>query len=317
MNARRAWAAGLCVALLQAIQAAEPMPAQDRLEHWHDRLFLGVQDFITRLDSRFVAEGEIPLPVPPSPFRIGIESDFIRLADGATEVRPRLDLDLLLQLPNLERRLSVFVTSDTVAESPRLHAASSAIRAGLRLTPLRDLDLDVGLRADAPPVAFASLRWERNLAWGGWRLQPLAKLYLESGTGLGFAAGAGFDHWWDRWVLRAASYANWQHRSGDTEITQGITLAHASETLRFGRYSDMMGGRDLARGQGLQLTATGTHDTGAQRYEASLFVKQPTALPWLYWHVAPLLSWERAQRWHPDPGIRIGIDALFQDARAR
>ena len=103
----------------------------------------------------------------------------------------------------------------------------------------------------------------------------------------------------------------------DTDFTQSLTVAHAAETLRQGRYSDVVGGRDLARGYGLQLLASGTRDTGAQRYEASLFVKQPTALRWLYWHAAPLINWERSQGWHPDPGIRIGIDALFWDVGRR
>jgi hypothetical protein len=255
--------------------------------------------------------------VPVSPFRIGLESDAIRRTGGSIEARPRADLDVLLQLPNLERRLKVFVTSDTVAESPRVHQASSALRAGLRLTPLRYFDLDLGLRADVPPVAFASLRWQHEIALGKWQLLPLAKLYIETGEGFGMASGASFERWWDRWVFRSSSYANWRHRTMDTEFTQSLTVAHAAETLRQGRYSDVVGGRDLARGYGLQLLASGTRDSGAQRYEASLFVKQPTATRWLYWHVSPLVTWERSQGWHADPGIRIGIDALFWDVSRR
>ena len=54
-----------------------------------------------------------------------------------------------------------------------------------------------------------------------------------------------------------------------------------------------------------------------QRYEASFFYKQPTKTHWLYWHVAPLVTWERQFNWHPDPGIRIGIDALFWNVSGR
>jgi hypothetical protein len=72
--------------------------------------------------------------------------------------------------------------------------------------------------------------------------------------------------------------------------------------------------RWLASPEGL---ATGTRDTGTQRYEASLFFKQPTRTHWLYWHVTPLLTWEKQFGWHPDPGIRIGIDALFWDVSGR
>jgi len=284
------------------------------LDRWHDRLYLAVQDFIARTDARFVDAGETPLPVPASPFRIGLESDVIRREDGSVDFSPRLDVDLLLQLPNFERKLRVFVTSDTVAESPSvLRGASNSVRAGLRLSPLHFLDFDIGIRADAPPVAFTSVRWQRSVAWGKWELQPFAKLYLETHKGFGFATGLSFDRWIDHWVFRSSSYANWRKDAHDTEFTQSFTLAHAQEIIRFGRYSDVVGGRDLARGYGLQFLATGTHDTGSQRYEASLFYKQPTKMRWLYWHVAPLMTWERKFNWHPDPGIRIGIDALFWD----
>jgi hypothetical protein len=291
---------------------------QTALDRWHDRLFLDVQDFITRLDARFVGADEAALPVPASPFRIGLESDAIRREDGHINVTPRLDVDVLLQLPNLERRLRLFITSDTLDERPSiLRGASNSLRAGLRLTPLRYLDFDVGIRADAPPVAFTSLRWQRSLALGKWELQPLAKIYLETHDGFGIAAGASFDRWIEHWVFRSSSYANWRKDAHDTALTQSFTLAHAQEIIRFGSYSDIVGGRDLARGYGLQLLGTGTQDTGVQRYEASLFYKQPTKTRWLYWHIAPLVTWERKFGWHPDPGIRIGIDALFWDVSKR
>ncbi len=290
---------------------------EDGLGRWHDGFFLGVQDFITRLDSRFVDEGESALPVPISPFRIGLESEAIHRADGGTELRPRLDLDILLQLPNLERRVQLFVTSDTLAESPLSHRASSALRAGVRLGALQNVDLDLGVKADVPPVAFASLRWQRVVAWGQWQVLPLAKIYLESGKGFGAAAGTSFERWWDHALFRSSSYANWRLNASDTEFTQSLTLARASEVLRQGRYSDVVGGRDFARGYGMQVLASGTRDTGAQRYEASLFLKRPTGAHWLYWSVAPLITWERNQGWHPDPGIRIGLDALFWDVSRR
>ena len=288
------------------------------LDRWHDRLYLGVQDFIARTDARFVGEGDTALPVPASPFRIGLSTDAIYREDGSVDATPQLDVDLLLQLPNLQRRLRLFVTSDTVEESPSaLRSASNKVRAGIRLTPLQYVDFDVGIRADAPPVAFTSLRWQRNLAWGKWEVQPLAKIYLETHAGFGVAAGASFDRWMDHWVFRSSSYANWRKDAHDTALTQGFTVAHAQEIIRFGRYSDVVDGKDLARGYGLQLLATGTQDTGVQRYEASFFYKQPTKTHWLYWHVAPLVTWERRFNWHPDPGIRVGIDALFWNVSGR
>ncbi len=300
------------------LELHESNPPADTLDRWHDWLYLHVQDFIERSDARFVDEGEARLPVPASPFRLGADYTAIHREAGGVDLNPRLDLDVLLQMPNLQRRLRLFITSDTVEESPSpLRSASSSIRAGLRVTPLHYLDFDVGIRADVPPVAFTSLRWMRRMDLGEWELLPFAKVYLETHKGLGAAAGASFDRWMDLWVFRSSSYANWRRDRADTEWTQAFTLARAQEIIRFGRYSEVVGGRDLARGFGMQALATGTRDTGTQRYEASVFFKQPTRTHWLYWHVTPLVTWDKTLGWHPDPGIRIGIDALFWDVSGR
>jgi hypothetical protein len=53
------------------------------------------------------------------------------------------------------------------------------------------------------------------------------------------------------------------------------------------------------------------------RYELSVFAKMPTSRNWLYWHVTPLVRWEREYGWNADPGIRLGIDVLFWDLSGR
>jgi hypothetical protein len=46
-------------------------------------------------------------------------------------------------------------------------------------------------------------------------------------------------------------------------------------------------------------------------YEASVLVKRPLHGGWLYGYIEPVVRWDRAFRWHPDIGVRIGFDALF------
>ena len=283
------------------------------LDYWHDRLFVYVQDLIEQTDSRFALTAADLLPVPISPFRIGLDSDVV-LHPGGTAISPRLDVDLQLQMPNLQRRLELFITSDTLAEAPNVFGRdSSALRAGLRLTPLRFLDFDIGVNADVPPYAFTSVRWQGQYAVTGWNLQPFVKLYAETTRGLGLASGITLDRWMGNWVVRSSSYANWLKDKSNTEWTQAVIVARAQEVLRQGRYSDVVGGRDVARGFGLQVLAAGTHETGTQRKEVGAFYKHPTRTHWLYWHVMPFVRWERQYNWHPDPGINIGVDALVWD----
>ena len=104
-----------------------------------------------------------------------------------------LNLDVTLKLPNIERRLRVFVTSDDVAESPDVAGERRNFRAGLRFNPWDEFDFDVGVRADLPPVAFASLRWSRFVPLGRWDIYPFAKLFAETDEGPGVSAGITFD----------------------------------------------------------------------------------------------------------------------------
>ena len=296
----------------------EAGPTGTALDRLHDRLFLGVQDFITDVDERYIDDPATALPVPVSPFRIGLQAETLRRADGTLDTAPRIDVDLLLKMPNLQRRLQLFITSDAVDESP-LRAGNSLydLRAGARFSLLRNLDFDVGVRADLPPVAFASLRWQKQWSLGDLQIQPFAKSFLETKRGLGTAYGLNLERWIDRWVLRSASYANWRLDTRATQWTQAFIVARASEVIRFGRYSDVLGGRDLARGFGLEGTLTGERYREMQRYEVSLFAKQPTPRRWLYWQAAVFVRWDRAQGWHPDPGIRLSLDALFWDRATR
>ena len=290
--------------------AINPMP----LDRWHDEVYLGLQKLIRDADSYYADDPDTAMQTPSSPFRIGLQGEVQHHAIGSTGVSPQVDIDLRLHMPNLQRKLQLFITSDNVDESPdRLNSGLNTLRAGLRLTPVDHLDFDLGVRADLPPVAFASLRWQKKFDLDGWRLEPFSKAYLETKRGLGWANGVNVERWFDQWVVRSASYANWQRDRSDTEWTQAFIVARAREVIRFGRYSDVLGGRDLARGLGFEGQVSGTRSEQLQRYELSAFYKQPTLYRWLYWQVTPFVRWERDYGWHADPGIRISLDALFWD----
>ncbi|MEO7775327.1 MAG: hypothetical protein ABIT36_01035, partial [Steroidobacteraceae bacterium] len=102
-----------------------------------------------------------------------------------------------------------------------------------------------------------------------------------------------------------------------TAWTQTLLVARADEIIRFGRYGSIVRGRDLARGFGLQLLASGDDAVRAETYEASVFFKQATRARWLYWNIGPMVRWERELGWKAEPGIRIGFDALFWDLSDR
>ena len=201
------------------------------LDHWHDQLYLGLESLIKRTDSYYANDANAALQTPGSPFRITLQTEVLRHGDSSTSATPQVDVELHLQMPNLQRKLQLFITSDNVNESSdRLNSGLNSLRAGVRVTPLDFVDFDLGVRADVPPVAFASLRWQKKFDLAGWRLEPFSKAYVETKRGVGWANGVNLERWFDHWVVRSASYGNWQRDNHGTEWTQAFIVARARDT---------------------------------------------------------------------------------------
>lgn len=298
--------------LARSAEAQAPLDARERLDELHDRAYAKMQQFVEATDRRFARRGTTLLPVPAAPFRVGLGAEAIDHPDG-TDLDLNLAFDLTLRLPNIERRLRIFVTSDELDEGPRDPNDRSTVRAGLRYELEKYLNFDIGVKGDLPPVAFMSLKWARQYALGRWDFYPFAKLFAETDESVGYAAAMTFDRWSGQRFFRTSSYVKWRDDRDRTEWSQSVIFARARELIVPERYGSYLRATDIGRGQGLRLHATGADLHGATYYEVSWFYKRPTWNPWLYWSVEPLVRWDRRYDWHADPGIRLALDALFWD----
>jgi hypothetical protein len=281
------------------------------LDAGHDWLYRRLQHWIEDVDLRFAEAEEAPIVVPLSPLRIGFDSEFVH-RQGGLQLVATPDLEATVRLPNLERRLKVFITNGDLQESPSDPTLDrNPIRAGLRFVPLAHLDLELGARAKVWPSVFAALRWTPEFTVGGVRVYPFAKTYAESGLGLGASGGITLERWSDRWVVRSASYVNWVHNTGATDWTQTFIMGYARAVIQERRYDRLATGHDLACGAVARLSVSGNRVSRTSLYEASVLMKRPLHGGWLYGYVEPVVRWDRDFNWHPDIGVRIGFDALF------
>lgn len=296
-------------------QNAASAPALDfgqRLDQAHDRVYAWMQGAVEATDRRFAARDRELQPVPAAPFRVGVAIEAIDRS-GAAKLRLDGELEVALQLPNTEQRLRVFITSDNTDESPNNVTRRAPLSAGLRRELARNLDFDLGVRLDAPPVAFTSIKWSREIPLGGISFYPFAKVFLESGDGLGASAAATFDHWSGRTLLRSSTYAKWTAEGDRKDWSQSLVFARAHELIVPDRYGSYLRANDIGRGWGVRVQATGEDSKQVSYYESALFYRHRTRTHWLYWFVEPLVRWDRRYEWSADPGIRVGFDALFWD----
>jgi hypothetical protein len=296
----------------QRAAAPPPLDFSQRLDYGHDRVYAWMQGLVERTDHRFAGDEGPLMPVPAAPFRLGLVGEAIDRSDGV-----KLDLeaqfDIALNMPNIEERLRIFVTSGSLDEAPSNERETQGLRAGLRYELLRFLDFDLGIRVNVPPVAFASLKWTREYTLGSWDFYPFAKIFAETKESVGYAAATTFDRWTGRRLLRSTTYAKWRADRNRTQWSQTLVYARANEIMVPTRFGSYLRASDIGRGWGLRLLAGGDHTDAIDEYEAGIFYRRPTSNRWIYWSVEPVVSWDREYNWTTDPGIRIGIEMLFWD----
>jgi hypothetical protein len=292
--------------------AAPPLDFQQRVDYTHDRIYAWTQGLVEATDHKFAAEDRELLPVPAAPFRIGMNLQSIDHSDGL-DLLLDVDLDIALSLPNIEKRLRIFVTSDALDEAPRAVGDNPGLRAGVRFPLYKFLDFDLGIKLDVPPVAFASVKWTREVPLGNWTFYPFAKLFADTKESVGYAVAATFDRWYGRNLYRSSTYAKWRADRDAMQWSQSLIYARANEIIVPERYGSYLKANDIGRGWGVRLFASGKDASYADYYDAGFFVRRPTANKWLFWYAEPFVRWDRDHNWQADPGLRVGINALFWD----
>ncbi len=289
----------------------EQVQVPSALDAFHNRLLLGVQSRLLQLDHRFLEPSETALPVPVSPFRIGIDLTGIS-RDGSLDFETSADFDISLNLPNLEQRLDVFITTDAISEST-LEQAAESLRAGFRYDPVRSLNVEIGAKLAAPPVGFVALRTGQAFSRGDWRIEPFLKMFAETDEGFGVASSVLIDRWRQRHLLRSSVSVRWLHETGETGWSYQFVSANANAVISPDRQLSQVRNRDLGDAAGFRLEAGGRSASGADFYEVGFFWKKPMHGRWLFLNVEPLVRFDRDRQWVADPGIRVGLDALFWD----
>ena len=294
-----------------------------RLDRAQQKIHAAAEAAAEKLDQSFARDGQPPADeakaASASPFRIAVDTAVFDRA-GGTEADLALDLDVTLSLPNIERRLKLYATTDELAEPPDVDSADRRrLRVGARFAFLEHVDFDVGVRAEIWPVAFAALQWRRFHAHENWRFTPFVKTYLESEAGFGVATGLTLDYLAGPWLLRSATYADWETERDAALWRQTFVLAHVRDTLQDTRPSSPARLRDIGHGTGVRI-GLGSEDTTAasiDTYSATLFFRRHLHGQWLYWNFGPEVRWERARDWNPDIGFRLGLDILFREPTSR
>lgn len=233
---------------------------------------------------------------------------------------PRARLRLKYDLPNLDRRVNLFLGRDDRDDVVQGREKGTAIRssvfgletedrwlAGLGYSPpgrwAERLDFRVGGRLSTAPELFVQARLRRNYFLGDrsvWRLREVA--FYENRDGFGSTTSADFDY-----VLRRKLLFRWGTVGTFSEVTEGVDWRSATVL-----YQNLFARSAIA----YELFVRGSTDGEVmfREYGARTVYRQPLNREWLYGEVITGYSWPRYFRDEPRDGsalVGVGLELLF------
>jgi hypothetical protein len=246
----------------------------------------------------------------------------IELSALYTEVdgtEPKARLRLKYDLPNLDRRVNLFLGRDDRDDFVQGRQEGFAIRssvfgvetedrwlAGLGYSPpgrwKERLDFRVGGRLSSSPEAFVQGRLRRNVFLGDrsvWRLRET--VFYENRDGLGSTTSADFDH-----VLRRTLLFRWGTVGTVSEATDGLDWRSAAVLYQ------NLGSRSALAYELFLRGSTGGIEL--REYGARTVYRRPLNREWLYGELIGGYTWPRESPGEPRQGsalIGFGIDLLF------
>jgi hypothetical protein len=238
-------------------------------------------------------------------------------ADG---VKPRVRLRLKYDLPNLDRRINLFLGRDDRDDFVQGRQEGFAIRssvfgvetqdrwlAGLGYSPpgrwRERLDFRVGARLSSAPEVFVQSRLRRNVFLGDrsvWRLRET--VFYENRDGFGSTSSADFDH-----VLRRTLLFHWGTVGTVSEATDGLDWRSATVL-----YQNL--GSRSALAYELFLRGSTGDEVGIREYGARGIYRRPLNREWLYGELIGGYTWPRESLDEPREGsvlVGFGVELLF------
>jgi len=304
----------------------------EKIDWIHASLFRIAQDQVERVDNWF----KLKLPpdkqrvMEPSRFRIGVFSEVKIIKGDRFDVKPVVDFDTDIEIPNVRQRLKIIITTSDPTTLPGrdvIEQQDKSLRTAVTGQWRSDVSSSIGVRLRWKPQLFANAVWSPTWKKGNWLLYPHQKFFWENENGFGEISTLVADHWINRWNTRFSTSIKWSEQDKDNDLETGrkdegfrwseiFIFDHANELLDETQLGRRVSGDDVVRGWGLRLGAFGGFHV-VDEYRAGIFYRRPLRKRWLYLLVAPEISWKNANNWNREYTVKWGIEMLFWGKKER
>ena len=288
-----------------------------RLDYLERNVPLRLQGGMRYVDQRFAAEGQ-PLEVQPpmNDLSFGI---FIRsIVGGTTEVEFKPEGNLDVALPNLERRVSLFVESSSSDDLPgrdSLEQEDKGVTIGARRKAEDwNISVDAGIRAKWLPELYTRASWKPNWEWDAWQFRFEERAFWESDDGFGNLTSLAVHRWFanDRWLFKENTSGKISESTDGFEWEQSLAVGRVfklfDENRRANRRS--IGSDDAISGYAIKGSIFGEDDAVTQyrilgTYRFALYKDFVVG----DFRTGP--QWRESEDWEPELRIDLGMSLIF------
>ncbi len=232
------------------------------------------------------------------------------LADGG-ESDLLFNVSLNLYLPRTKRKLNLFVESlsiDSSEDDPDAEDADQ-LSAGLRWFLFENkklsVRLDSGIKLEPEPQPFSILRLSRTFQFDEvLALKPVIFPGWQKEDGFGLGARLDLERGaHERVLLRNRSETLWSEAA--VKDDENVEWSNVSSLIR--TLSGLRGIRGEFQVRGVTAPAN-----IVEEYRTLIRWRQAFFSDWLFYEIAPFLSWERDGDWETSPGATLLIEVNFE-----
>ena len=300
--------------------AVDPKPERfgsmgARMDYLHLNVQRRISEPLRATDAYFADDSDAPIVPPQAQVRLGLYGSVWEGRKFEFEVTPNVEMDV--ELPNLKRRLRVFVETTRANDLPERDATTNedkGINVGARKWFEKlNLSADVGVKAQWLPEAFARLIWTREWEFGKWGVRPEQRIFYETDDGFGALGTLRNSRWLgdgNEGMFQQNLSAKWSTETETLTWSASASFVRVPALLDENLRGKNAGWEDSARAQALRYTCFGS-DGSVDSHRVILGFRGPLYKRWIYWEADPGLEWHRDDDYETTYVFRCGIDMLF------
>lgn len=318
--------------------AAKPGTEVEGDEIWLDRvrnkLYGWSHGSVVWADNKFVDETKQEvIPTPPSRFRIGLIAGVELKPEGDIKFAPDADFGADVDVPNLEERMKLFITTRDPNALPGTDVfdQDNDLRVGGSRDFFENWRTSAGVKAKWPPEVFVDTKWTPRYKLGPhWSLFPEAKVFWNTDDKFGGSTSVTVGRWKNRWLLRQSlsgkitqndaeeddkrstnpDNVQFGKDGGGVRWQSNTMFGYVTELLTERDYGRMVNGEDVAKGYGIRGNIFGNQVDSTQA-KVTLFIKRPLYKDFMFYVISPEVVWKQEESWDEEWVLRVGVDMLL------